>query len=76
MIATEDIETLPQIEDLPPELRRSSGGRPRDERIARILSGLTAARQAEDVICPMLLRRNLVVPAGGRFSQALAIRAH
>ena len=31
--------------------------------VASMLSGLVAARQQDELICPLMLRRNLLVPA-------------
>ena len=65
MTATKDIDTLLSSQDLPIELARlASSSHPRDEpRVASMLSGVFTARQQDDVICPMMLRRNLLVPA-------------
>ena len=65
MTATQDIDTLLPSQDLPMELARlASTSRQRDEpRVASMLSGVYAARQQDDVICPLMLRRNLLVPA-------------
>ncbi|HEX2136328.1 MAG TPA: hypothetical protein VHG30_10550 [Microvirga sp.] len=65
MTATKDLDTLLSSLDLPIELARlASSSQPRDEpRVASMLSGVFAARPQDDVICPMMLRRNLLVPA-------------
>ncbi len=65
MTATKDIDTLFPIQHLPMELERlASSAHSRDEpRLASMVSGLVAARQHDDVICPLMLRRNLLVPA-------------
>jgi len=65
MTATKDIETLCASQDLPMELARLiSSTHERDEpQVASMVSGVVAARQQDDVICPLMLRRNLLVPA-------------
>jgi hypothetical protein len=51
-------------QDLPLEFRRPSSARHGEEtKVATRLSGVIAARQQDEVICPYLLRRNLVIPA-------------
>ncbi len=45
-------------------LRLTSSIHASDEpRVASMLSGLVAARQQDEVICPLMLRRNLLIPA-------------
>lgn len=66
MTAARSIDTLLPSQDLPVELLRlTSSVHPSEEpRVASMLSGLVAARQQDDeVICPLMLRRNLVIPA-------------
>jgi hypothetical protein len=65
MTTTSDFETDPIERDLPFELLRlSSSTHPREEPyVACMLSGMVAARQRDEVICPLMLRRNLVIPA-------------
>jgi hypothetical protein len=65
MTATKDIETLCATQDLPMELARLiSSTHERDEpRVASMVSGVVAARQEDDVICPLMLRRNQLIPA-------------
>jgi len=64
MRPTSDIDTIFSGQDLPLELTRPSSARDAEEgNIASVLSGLTCARQDDEVISPSLLRRNLVIPA-------------
>lgn len=64
MTTTKDIDTILASQDLPLEFRRLSGTHlGEDGRIACLLSGVIAARQQDEVICPDMLRRNLLVPA-------------
>lgn len=66
MTAARSIDTLLPSQDLPVELLRlTSSVHPSEEpRVASMLSGLVAARQQDDeVICPLMLQRNLVIPA-------------
>ncbi len=65
MSATKDIDTILSTQDLPMELMRQASSHHQSEkpRVASMLSGLVAARNQDEVICPMMLRRNLVVPA-------------
>jgi hypothetical protein len=65
MSATKDVDTLLPSQDLPLEfLRLASNSHPGEEpKVAGMLSGMVAARQTDEVICPLMLRRNLIVPA-------------
>jgi hypothetical protein len=65
MIATQDFETILTSRELPAEfLRVASSSHQGDEpNIDCILSGMAAAGLQDEVICPLMLRRNLVVPA-------------
>ena len=65
MTATKDIDTLLSSQDLPMELARaiSTNHQSDEPRIATMLSGMFVARQDDEVICPLMLRRNLLVPA-------------
>lgn len=63
MASTKDVDTLLCSQDLPLEFRHQSSAHMSEERkVASRLSGVIAARQPDEVICPYLLRRNLVVP--------------
>jgi hypothetical protein len=65
MSATLDFETIASNQHLPLELMRlaSSHDRGEEEHVASMVSGMVAARQSDGVICPLMLRRNLLVPA-------------
>jgi hypothetical protein len=65
MSATNDLDTLLCGQDLPCELTRSFNTiHAGDElQIASMLSGVVSARQNDDVICPLMLQRRLVVPS-------------
>jgi hypothetical protein len=64
MSSTRPVETVLCSQDLPLEFRRRSSAHEGDERkVASRLSGIVPARQLDEVICPYLLRRNLLVPA-------------
>ena len=64
MSSTRPVETVLCSQDLPLEFRHRSSTHEGDERkVASRLSGIVPARQLDEVICPYLLRRNLLVPA-------------
>jgi hypothetical protein len=65
MTATQDLETISSGQDLPAELLRyaTSMHQTEEPHVARMLSGIIATHNRDDVICPLMLRRNLVVPA-------------
>ena len=64
MASTKDVETVLCSQDLPLELRHQSSAHEGEERkVLSRLSGVIAARQPDEVICPYMLRRNLVIPA-------------
>jgi hypothetical protein len=61
---TKNIDTTLASQNLPLELLRLLNSHRLEEPAAvSMLSGMVAARQPDDVICPLLIRRNLVVPA-------------
>ena len=65
MSAIQDVETIVPMQDLPAELVRpvSSHHEGDEPKVASMLSGMVVTRDADDVICPLMLRRNLLVPA-------------
>ena len=66
MTATRDIDVTVSSHSTPLEFRRPCGReRSGEARIAAVLSGLITVRPVDEVICPSLLRRNLVVPSSG-----------
>ncbi len=66
MTATRDIDVTVSSHNPPLEFRRPCGKvRIGEARIAAVLSGLITVRPIDEVICPSLLRRNLIVPSSG-----------
>ncbi len=65
MPATRDMDTILSSQDLPAELVRlaSSHHQGEEAQVASMVSGMVAARHRDEVICPLMLRRNLIVPA-------------
>src|SRR5215211_9490406 len=64
MSSTRPVETVLCSQDLPLEFRHRSSAHEGDERkVASRVSGIVPARQLDEVICPYLLRRNLLIPA-------------
>jgi hypothetical protein len=64
MASTRDVDTVLCSNDLPLEFRHQSSADEVEERkVVSRLSGVIAAPQFDEVICPYMLRRNLVVPA-------------
>lgn len=64
MTPTKNIDTTLASQNLPVELLRLWNSHSLEDPTAvSMLSGMVAARQPDDVICPLLIRRNLVVPA-------------
>jgi hypothetical protein len=64
MASTKDVDMVLCSQDLPLEFRHQSSAHQGEEtKIASRLSGVIAARQQDEVICPYLVRRNLVIPA-------------
>jgi hypothetical protein len=62
MTLAREIESGLSSQDLPLELRRLSSAHQSEEpKIDSVLSGVITPRQDDDVICPYLLRRNLIV---------------
>jgi hypothetical protein len=65
MSATDDLGTLFCTQDLPTELLKlvTTTHASDDPQVASMLSGLVTARQRDDVICPLMVQRRLVVPS-------------
>ena len=62
MTLAREIESGLSAQDLPPELRRLSSAHQSEEpKIDSVLTGVIADAQDDEVICPYLLRRNLIV---------------
>lgn len=65
MTATKDVDMVLSNQDLPPEfIRLASSHHEREEpEVATMLSGVKSERRPDGVICRLMLRRNLLVPA-------------
>lgn len=78
MTATNELDAVLSHEIIPDEFCRLASSTPPREKplVASLLSGVVPARQQDGVLCPLMLRRHLVVPlwepslageAGGQF---------
>ena len=78
MTATNELDAVLTHEIIPDEFCRLASSTPPREKplVASLLSGIVPARQQDGVVCPLMLRRHLVVPltdlsvaggAGARF---------
>ncbi|WP_230534038.1 hypothetical protein [Microvirga roseola] len=65
MTATNELDAILCQEEMPDEFcRLASSSPPRDRpSLASMLSGVVSACQQDEVTCPLLLRRRLLVPA-------------
>lgn len=65
MTATNELDAALCQEELPDEFSRlSSSSSPRDrQNVAVVLSGIVTACHQDEVTCPLMLRRHLVVQA-------------
>ncbi|MCB5176392.1 MULTISPECIES: hypothetical protein [Microvirga] len=66
MTATNEVDAILSREELPDEFCRLASSSAPGEKpsIASMLSGVVAAcEQHDDAICPLLLRRHLIIPA-------------
>ncbi|WP_262270919.1 MULTISPECIES: hypothetical protein [Microvirga] len=65
MTATNELDAVLCQEELPDEFSRlASSSSPRDKpSVASMLSGIIPVSSQDEVTCPLLLRRHLVVPA-------------
>ncbi|MCG7392476.1 hypothetical protein MHY87_06120 [Microvirga sp. ACRRW] len=65
MTATNELDAALCQEELPDEFSRlaSSSSAREKPNVAWMLSGIVAACQQDEVTCPLMLRRHLVVPA-------------
>ncbi|MGO4389151.1 hypothetical protein AB4Y85_16600 [Microvirga sp. 2YAF29] len=77
MTATNELDAALCQEELPDEFSRlSSSSSPYDRHSAAfVLSGIVANNQQDDVTCPLMLRRHLVVQAWPR-SFAPGVQRH
>jgi len=65
MTATNELDAVFCQEELPDEFSRlASSPSPTDKpSVASMLSGIVPANEQDDVICPLMLRRHLIIPA-------------
>ncbi len=65
MTATNELDAALCQEDLPDEFSRLSSSSSSHEKpnVAWMLSGIVSTSQQDEVTCPLMLRRHLVVPA-------------
>jgi hypothetical protein len=66
MTATNELDAILSREELPDEFCRLASSSPPREKpiVASMLSGLVpASEQQDDAVCPLMLRRHLVIPA-------------
>ncbi|MGO4573045.1 hypothetical protein [Microvirga sp. 2TAF3] len=65
MTATNELDAILCQESIPDEFSGlASSSSPRDKSpVAFMLSGIVRTRQQDGVMCPLMLRRHLVVPA-------------
>jgi len=65
MSATTDLGTLFCGQDLPMEFMRlvTTGHTSDDPQVATMLSGLVVTGHQDEVICPLMVQRRLVVPS-------------
>lgn len=65
MTATNELDAVFCQEELPDEFSRLASSSPHSDKfsVAFILSGIVQADQQDEVTCPLLLRRHLLIPA-------------
>ena len=65
MTATNELDAVFCQEELPDEFSRLASSSPARDRpsVASMLSGIVPASQQDEVTCPLMLRRHLLVPA-------------
>lgn len=75
MTATNELDAALCQEELPDEFSRlASSSSPRERpNVAYMLSGIVPASQQDEVTCPLMLRRHLVVQAWSR-GPAMGVR--
>ena len=74
MTATNELDAVLCQEELPDEFSRMASSSPQRDKpsVAFMLSGIVQAGQQDEVTCPLMLRRHLIVPA---WRTAFAARA-
>lgn len=75
MTATNELDAALCQEELPDEFSRlASSSSPREKpNVAWMLSGIVSTCQQDEVTCPLMLRRHLVVQA---WSRGMAVPVH
>ncbi|QFU15917.1 hypothetical protein [Microvirga thermotolerans] len=65
MTATNELDAVLAQEMVPDEFCRLASSTPPREKplVAALLSGIVPVRQQDGVVCPLMLRRHLVVPS-------------
>lgn len=65
MTATNELDAVLCQEELPDEFSRLTSSSPARDKlsVASMLSGIIPVGQQDEVTCPLMLRRHLVVPA-------------
>jgi hypothetical protein len=65
MTAANELDAVLCQEELPDEFSRLTSSSPSRDKpsVASMLSGMTSVYHQDDVTCPLMLRRHLVVPA-------------
>ncbi|MBF9231963.1 hypothetical protein [Microvirga alba] len=65
MTATNELDAILSQEELPDEFcRLASSAASRDKpSVASMLSGIVPTSEQDEVMCPLLLRRHLIIPA-------------
>lgn len=65
MTATNELDAILSKEDLPDEFCRLASSSPPSDKpsVASMLSGIVPSGEQDEVMCPLLLRRHLIVPA-------------
>ncbi len=76
MAATNELDAILSQEELPDEFSRLASSSPERDRpsVASMLSGIVPAAQQDEVTCPLMLKRHLLVPAWRNAAAAGAYR--
>jgi len=76
LTATNELDAVFSQEELPDEFSRLASSSPSRDRplVASMVSGIVPACQHDEVMCPLMLRRRLLVPAWRDVSAAGAYR--
>jgi hypothetical protein len=65
MTATNEMDAILCQEELPDEFCRLASSSPPSDKpsVAYMLSGIVPANEQDGVMCPLMLRRHLIIPA-------------